>query len=610
MIFISTNRELQAQLDEISAMTCGNDNVTWHVVTHRGDKNAFSCRDNVLDITYLHKSYVFRAVGCVAAGKTSGEETSSFNRLGVMLDCSRNGVYTVDAIKRLIRYMAVAGYNFLQLYTEDLYKIDGEPYFGYMRGAYDKSDIKVLDSYAASFGVELVPCIQTLAHLGAIFRWKPYAELNDVNDILLVDYERTYALIDKMFSTVAECFSSRNINIGMDEAFMLGYGKYRTLHGDVDRVALMQRHVRRVLDIAAKYGFSCSMWSDMYYRLAYGGYYDGCNKCLPQKVSNSIPQDVGLIYWDYYSKDKAHFEKILAQHKLITQNVWFAGALWSFLGNLPNNAFTIQGARASIEACKAQGVKNALFAMWGDNGAECPMCGLLPSLFAIADIAYGANDEKIFDDRSVAFCGVPYAAFEDAEFLDKVGAGGEELACPAKYLLYNDCFAGVLDTTVAIGDEREYLRISKRLAEYVDGRFGTFFAYAKSLADVLTYKATLGIKTRELYKHCDKTALCTLAEDEYTQTIERLKVFYDAAKRIWEEEKKQNGFEVIDYRIGGLIARVEHCKQMLLDYCHGKLDKIDQLEEELLDYYGNGNEFQRRGGYINEFVKIATVNNF
>ena len=70
MIFISTNRELQAQLDEISAMTCGNDNVTWHVVTHRGDKNAFSCRDNVLDITYLHKSYVFRAVGCVAAGGT------------------------------------------------------------------------------------------------------------------------------------------------------------------------------------------------------------------------------------------------------------------------------------------------------------------------------------------------------------------------------------------------------------------------------------------------------------------------------------------------------------------------------------------------------------
>lgn len=38
MIFISTNRELQAQLDEISAMTCGNDNVTWHVVTHRGEK--------------------------------------------------------------------------------------------------------------------------------------------------------------------------------------------------------------------------------------------------------------------------------------------------------------------------------------------------------------------------------------------------------------------------------------------------------------------------------------------------------------------------------------------------------------------------------------------
>lgn len=611
MIFISTNRALQAQLDEISAMTCDNDNVTWNVVAHSGDKNAFSCSDNVLDITYLHKSYVFRAIGCVAAGKTSGTETFAFNSLGVMLDCSRNGVYTIDAIKRLIRYMAVAGYNLLQLYTEDLYKIDGEPYFGYMRGAYDKTDLKELDSYASSFGLELMPCIQTLAHLGTIFRWKSYVELNDVNDILLVDDERTYALIDKMFATVAECFTSRNINIGMDEAFMLGYGKYRALHGDVDRISLMQRHVGRVLSIAAKYGFNCSMWSDMYYRLAYGGYYDDKKQCLPQKVSDSVPQNVGLIYWDYYSKDKEHFEKILAQHKLITQDVWFAGALWSFLGNLPNNAFTIRGARASVAACKAQGVKNAFFAMWGDNGTECPMCGLLPSLFAIADIAYGSDDEKMLDDKLTVFCGVPYKAFAAVEAIDKVGnTTSDDLICPAKYLLYNDCFAGVLDTTVSISDGNEYLRISEQLAEYVDGKCGAFFAYAKALADVLTYKATLGIRTRQLYKSCDKTALCALAENEYTQTIERLKVFYVAVKRMWDEEKKQNGFEVLDYRIGGLIARVKHCKEMLLDYCNSKLDKIDQLEEDLLDYYGNGKDFQQCGGYINEFVKIATVNNF
>lgn len=152
--------------------------------------------------------------------------------LGLMIDCSRNSVMNLTALKNLIPILSKAGYNSLQLYTEDTYEVKNEPYFGYFRGRYTKLEIRELDSFAASYGIELIPCIQTLAHVRALFRWPQYREINDTADILLAEDERTYSLIDNMFSSLAECFSSRNVNIGMDEAHNLGQGRYKEQHGE------------------------------------------------------------------------------------------------------------------------------------------------------------------------------------------------------------------------------------------------------------------------------------------------------------------------------------------------------------------------------------------
>ena len=35
------------------------------------------------------------------------------------------------------------------LYTEDTYEVDGQPYFGYMRGRYSKEEMKEIDDFAA-----------------------------------------------------------------------------------------------------------------------------------------------------------------------------------------------------------------------------------------------------------------------------------------------------------------------------------------------------------------------------------------------------------------------------------------------------------------------------
>ena len=82
-------------------------------------------------------------------------------RLGALIDCSRNCVYTVDALKKFIDILADIGYDYLQLYTEDTFDI-GDPRFGYLRGRYNVAEIKELDGYASARGIELIPFIQTL----------------------------------------------------------------------------------------------------------------------------------------------------------------------------------------------------------------------------------------------------------------------------------------------------------------------------------------------------------------------------------------------------------------------------------------------------------------
>ena len=54
----------------------------------------------------------------------------TFDRFGIMLDCSRNGVLKLQSVKQYIDIMSRLGNNCLMLYTEDTYEIEGQPYFG------------------------------------------------------------------------------------------------------------------------------------------------------------------------------------------------------------------------------------------------------------------------------------------------------------------------------------------------------------------------------------------------------------------------------------------------------------------------------------------------
>ena len=128
-----------------------------------------------------------------------------------MADDSRNSVMTVKSTKQLIRYLALAGYDSLMLYTEDTFDLPGYPYFGHMRGRYTEAELKEIDDYADLFGIEVIPCIQTLAHLSTALRWPDFDGFKDTEHILMVGDERTYAYAIAIRAVTTDDFMTADV---------------------------------------------------------------------------------------------------------------------------------------------------------------------------------------------------------------------------------------------------------------------------------------------------------------------------------------------------------------------------------------------------------------
>lgn len=365
------------------------------------------------------------------------------DRLSFMADLSRNAVLKEETVRKLLRVLALNGFTELQLYTEDTYEIAEEPYFGHLRGRLTEEEIKRLDEYAALFGIELVPCIQTLAHLNTLLHWQKYQDYFDNGDILFAGEERVYELIGNMLKAARRAYRSGRINIGMDEAALLGAGRYFDKHGYVPRAQIMQKHLGRVLSLCEKYGFRPMMWSDMFFRPAYNGqYYAADEEITPEFLRSYAGQNVELVYWDYYHDDSAVYEKMIAKHAALTENFSFAGGAWKWSGFAPLLSLARRNSAAALSACRRCGVRSLMLTAWGDNGAECSPFAVLPVIAQYSDACYGGFGEA---------CAAPFAvwagdlnSFFALELPNRLTEEPmwRQTNCSSKYFLYNDPLAG------------------------------------------------------------------------------------------------------------------------------------------------------------------------
>ncbi|HEY3666310.1 MAG TPA: family 20 glycosylhydrolase, partial [Polyangiaceae bacterium] len=171
-------------------------------------------------VEHQTRSEWFRALGELARDEQLGslEVVPAFDFRGLMIDASRNGVPHVVSLEQRIIELALLGINQLTLYTEDTYEVQGHPLVGYMRGPYTKSELRRLVRYAKAFGIEMFPCIQTLAHLEQVLQYrKAYAGVRDTASVLSVKAKGTRDLVAAFLDSASAPYDSGRIHIGMDE---------------------------------------------------------------------------------------------------------------------------------------------------------------------------------------------------------------------------------------------------------------------------------------------------------------------------------------------------------------------------------------------------------
>lgn len=541
-------------------------------------------------------------------------EEPQFTMTGAMLDASRNGVLTVNEIKNLLRKMAVMGLNVLMVYTEDTYEVKELPYFGYMRGRYTEEELKECDEYASALGVEMIPCIQTLAHLTEALKWNYASNIRDTADILLVGEPETYQFLEKIIKAASRPFRSKRIHIGMDEAHQLGLGRYLDKNGYEERFAIMNTHLERVVTITEELGLQSMIWSDMYFRLGskFGGYYDLDAK-IPQDVIKSIPNSQ-LVYWDYYHSDEEFYRTFIQKHKDLGSNPIFAGGVWTWNGIAPNYGKAIATTEAALTACKKEGINEVFATMWGDNGAETPLATSLPILQLFAEHSYQKTvNQQVLEERFRFCTGGRYSDFMLLNHFDETpGVSKKNLheSNPSKFLLWQDVLIGLYDENIrGLPMNQHYGELVPRLqkAAQENREWQEMFEFYEHLASVLSSKSELGIHLKEAYDALDKKKMESLQE-EIASLIEKTKKLRVKHRKLWLSVNKSFGWEVIDLRYGGLLARLETAQHRIQEWLTGQISKIEELEEERLYFEG---PYKMPEGSIgrNIYRRIVTAGN-
>lgn len=534
-------------------------------------------------------------------------------RFGAMLDMSRNAVMRPEEVKKFASVIKSFGYNMIMLYTEDTYEVDGEPYFGYLRGRYSKEELKDIVAYCDSIGIEVIPCIQTLAHLNRIFQWETYKQIRDVYDILLAGDERTYALIENMFKTIRECFTSDVVHIGMDEAHMLGLGKYLDKNGFKNRFGILHAHLEKVIEIAKKYGFKPIMWSDMFFRLKNGDKYylydtGKDTSIINDEVVSSCPEGVDLVYWDYYSNKKSDYDIMFDAHAKFPGETWFAGGVWTWTGFAGNNRCTLENSAAALASCKEKNVENIVMTLWGDDGKETSYWSMLPSIYAVKRFYDGEQDmDKIKRDFN-ALTGEDFDSMMLLDIYMDFGKRRRYDNTPNKYLLYNDAFLGFLDPALKRSFRDDYLSLAEKLeAAAKTSAYSYIFESQAALCRTLATKHDLGKRTRAAYKSGERAELEKVVGD-FGAAISELEKFIRAFRRLWFTDNKPHGFDVQEHRLGGVLLRLRSQKERLEAFMQNG-EKIPELEEEILPYNGSGAANEVRDvPYVKTWFESVSVN--
>ena len=551
---------------------------------------AIARSEHAVVVAHSTPSEWFRALGELLRDLqlTTLEVTPAFDFRGLMLDASRNGVPHVASLEQRIIELALLGINQLTLYTEDTFEVPGQPLVGYMRGPYTAAEIRRVVRFAKRFGIEMFPCIQTLAHLEQVLQYKrAYGTLRDTASVLSVNARGTRDLVAALIESAAAPYDGSAIHVGMDEPWDLGRGSVFEVGRAIDPRELYLRHLKTVSTLCAERKLEPIVWGDF----VLGQHAFNGDIPMTKGQWRKLPKNITLDYWDYFSEDEAHYRLDVQRFREHGFEPIVSPALWNwdrFWGLYDKAKRTFE---PMLRAAKAEGVRRVLMTMWGDDGQEAPYRSNFPGLVQYAEHCFREAPAEADVARMVqTLTGDTLASFLLPSSLD----------CPdrvalrrngnlAKTFTWDDpllgLFAGHMASRPMTAHYRSLATALRAQARRAAPRNRTLFQFAAELAACLSYKADLHTRARKAYLAGNRRGLVTLVSDTQ-KTISAMQRLWRAHRKVWLEEQKPFGLEVLDLRYGGQLSRLQVLCDQLRDQIAGRAERIPEFEVKHANYLG------------------------
>ena len=270
---------------------------------------------------------------------------------GWMDDISRGPIPTTEFIKEEIRRLAEYKFNFFNLYTEHLFKLDEYPDIAPTDGL-TAEEIKELTEYAKDYYIEFIGNQQCFAHAEKTLDNPFYNDIKDTRFNFNPGVEETYDFLETLLRETAQAYESKYFNINCDETESLGNGNAKSYVDSLGAENAYCQHINKVYDILQKYDKDVMMWGDILAK-------------NPEMIKQ-LPEDIQFIVWSYGGRES--FDEMIAPFKNSGHTFWVAPGASCWASCFPNmDNYIVNIANFARDGYK-NGAKGVINTAWDDYG--------------------------------------------------------------------------------------------------------------------------------------------------------------------------------------------------------------------------------------------------
>ena len=164
-----------------------------------------------------------------------------------------------------------------------------------------------------------------------------------------------------------------------------------------------------------------------------------------------------------------------------------------------------------------------------------------------------------------------------------------------------DPLAGLFDTEPLKLDFKAHFLAQKQKLEGYVGKYPEFeqtLTFYISLCETLIEKCDIGVRLRDAYLAKDNAALKLLIDVDVPKLIALVEDQWLKYRTLWFLRNQAFGFDVIERRYGGTIARLKTTIYRVNEYLEGRIDSIEELDEPRLPATRKSNHISYSNGYL------------